>query len=78
MKHVQFDLTVKWASLLSDISFDRLRFCHSRPQMHPNIMKKTVINRMIEETVAVTRLIISSLDVFADSVNNTLIAAGNE
>ena len=33
---------------------------------------------MIEETIATTRLIISSLDVFADSVNNTLIAAGNE
>ena len=35
-------------------------------------MKKTLVKKMIEEAIAMTRLIISSLDMVADSVNNII------
>ena len=56
-----------YSSLMSDVSVGCLRFCHSRPKMNPS-MKEIVVNRMIEETIAMTRPIISLLDELADPV----------
>ena len=63
----QVDLTVV-ESLLTVLAFAIID-----KKMHPNnVMKKMVVNRMTEETIAMTRPILDSL--FADAVNHIIIS----